>query len=500
MLQYFEIPSIDATVRKNIIDAIVEKVLINSGVKESELLYLDEDINTSRQPGTQLGEVSNFSYGQGERTLVEVTEEPDEMERVVRGVGLNRQVPFFHDKKFNVRVAPIMRRHDVEVTITRNSPSKEKLQRWCNRINSLIDMGQYTLITDAEFFYIIPTEALALLKDCHTALSQRLDNPPTLGDYLKDGFLAAVTKTTNVAGSKASLAVRHTATRIEVIYDLDGPKKEKQEVGYSAVLRINFSYEKPMEVCARHPVALNQSMIDSKWLPTFEPPYLSNEVGVSKSDIQHALDYVANYYHNTLKLPWLLTGEENYLAIQVPNRDSTTVIFGSDIIFGEDNMFKPDVVGLVDLPFELNQAILDYIFDCIAKDPHGKNCIFQIRFYKDGIPFPLEAGSWDSEGYWTFDGDIELSSNYYYTITFLNNWRYLDTDMLHILRHHPKVVKIIFEWWFKNKVLEIDVDKRVSWPLMEKVITAMTRNVGDSITTPITVLNSTIITFRPGVK
>lgn len=498
MLQYFEVPSIDATVRKNMIDGIVERVLLDTGVKKSELLYLDDELNTSRQPGTQIGDVPNFSYGQGERTTVEVTEEPDEMERIARGVGLNRQVPFFHDNTYNISLEPIMRRYDVEATITRNSISKDRLQRWCNRLNSLIDMGQYSLITEAEFYYLVPTEAMALLRDCHSTIKVRDPDFKDLGTFLKDGFKANVTKITNVAGEKASLAVRHTPTRIEVVYDISGPTREKQELGYNASVRIQFSYEKPVEVRAKHPLVLNQTLLNSKWVPTPQPPYLSNEVGVVKSDIQHALDSVANYYYNTLTLPWLLTGEESYSDLHIPDRDAITTIIGSDVIFDSGNMERPDVVGLEDFPFTIHPDILEYIKACYCIDRTGRNCVFRLRFFKDRIPLSDDVGGWDCEGYWTYDGNIVLSSNYYYIFYFINNWRYLDLPMQKMLRQYPKALKIIYEWWRKNKILDIDTTRPVTWDVLEQVAKDMSRPAGIGILEPITVFNTTIITFRPG--
>lgn len=497
MIQYFEIPSVDEAVKKNMFDAIIARVLLESGISDSEVVYKADDFNSVRQPNSQLGQTTDISFGQSEKVYIEITEEPDESERVSRGVGLDRHLPFFANRKYGIYLTPITRRYDVEIELSRNSASKDRLQRWCNRLNSMLDMGRYSLMTEGEFFYVVPPNALGLLRDCYDTLTKRKKIYDSLAAFLTDGFKDNIFTISNVAGGNKSLAVRHKPTRVEVVYDIQGPKLDKKELGYEAGLSIRFSYEKPVEVLARHPTILNQSIMPEKWLPDINPPYLGDEYNVPRSQIQQGLDDVANYIEDMIGLPWLESGEDSFGGITIPDNNNNSPVIGSDVIFEDDNLVNPDVININKLPVTFNKIVIDYINCCIAKDPYGRNCIIKMMFFKDGIYLGPTAGTWDFDGWWTYKGEIEITSRYYYCITIINNWALVTNDMVECLRKHPAFVKLIFEWFKKDKELVVDITKPLPMPDLEEVTDALTRNPREGLGYMLTVMNSTILTFPP---
>lgn len=436
MLQYFEIPSIDKTVRKAMLDGIVQRVLNESGVSLTDIVYTDE-YNTQLQPGSEVGEERELSFGGSSKTFVEFNETRNEMNRISRGVGLDIDIPFFHDKDTGVRCQPIGTLYDVEVTLTRRSRSKDDIQRWCNRMNSMMDMGRYSLMTETEFYYILPPPVLMLLHDAYVALNARTAKYPDFKSYLKAWFSDAMTVVSNVAGGQKTIAIQHALTRIEVVYDIEPPTEEKEEKYWSGTFRFTFEYVRPEEIVVAHPLILNQTQIHERWFPDPTPPWLSNEADVKRTDRRKLQD--ASTIDGTINRPWLPNGDSGALGLVVPKDHE--VIFGSDLTFDPDNMTSPvTILGPNDLPFEYLPHVGEYIVDCITRYPDGTGCLIQYIVYINNLPVKDGELEW-VDGTLKYNGVIVIENTYYITVSVVVNWATIDYEKLHVICKHAKVVE-----------------------------------------------------------
>ena len=234
MMQYFEVASVDVSLRKAMLDGVVNKLLQESGVSDAEVVFAGDDDDTQAQPESRVGHQQELTFGASNKVYVDFTETRNDDNRHARGVGLNREVPVFYDHKRNIQLQPVMTQYDVEMTLRRNSRSKDKLQRWLNRLNSLLDMGRASTVIDVEAYYFIPMPALELLHACWEAINTMEPQYDTYKDYLKTYLHKSVTVLSAQTGKQKRLAARFNATRVEVVYDTSPITKERNELNHQA--------------------------------------------------------------------------------------------------------------------------------------------------------------------------------------------------------------------------------------------------------------------------
>ena len=145
MQQYYEVPSLDLTVRKSVIDGVVERVLMESGIEKPDIVYVDS-FNTAHQPDSTLGEETNPEYASTERIYVEVSDERDEMSRINRNVGMGNEIPFFKNDVDQVKAARALDVVSVNGVATCRSvvngtdPNCIPVNRWCTWSTALAVM------------------------------------------------------------------------------------------------------------------------------------------------------------------------------------------------------------------------------------------------------------------------------------------------------------------------------------------------------------------------
>lgn len=447
MLQYFEIPSLDATMRKAMADGIIERVLLESGLDPKKVIYTD-DLENAQQPGATLGETQDILFSSPDIAEVEIVEERDEMERIARGVGRHRERYFFENKPDRVYGWAERVFYNVTVNITRRARSRSALHQWVNRLNSLIDMGRYSTMMESEAYYLIPMEALRLLNACYVAAETRVPKHESFKDYLKSYFSNEITVTSDVVGKNNRLAVRHSPTRVEVVYEVTGPTANKEETDWSATLSFTYRYQRPEELAIEHPYILNQTPILKEYFPQPEPPFLSNEEAVERGIYQTQQDALAweGKAPPLLQLPYLLSPEEQYLKLNRVRPQSEIVVFGTDIAFGEQNMANPaDVLDVDSLPYEWVIDIRRYIDYCRELDPTGACCVFQFQLFKNGYFIEPQHYKWD-RGWLTLKQDIDVTAQYYAIEVFRRDWNNFPARCIDIINRFPGVIGWIIEW------------------------------------------------------
>ena len=499
MMQYFEVASVDVSLRKALYDGVVNKLLQESGVTDAEVVFSDDDNDTQAQPGSRVGVQHETSFGSSNKVYVEFSETRNDDNRHARGIGLNREVPVFYDKKRNIQLQPIMTQYDVELTIRRNSRSKDVLQRWLNRLNSLLDMGRASTVIDVETYYFIPMASLELLHACWDAINGLEVQYETYRDYLQTYLHKSVTVLAAQTGGQKRLAARLNLTRVEVVYETSPIEKEKQELYHSAQLQVKFSYWRPDEMQCYHPTVLRQTMIADKWQPQGEPTYLSNDEMVEISKTQACYDELAKW--GAVSLPYWQGGSKDAIGSVTPSRpDAQYPIWGVELPFGADNLTKPAYVLNYeeDLPYKWTKEIQIYIDDCRQQDPTGKNSIINIAIHKNRIPVAADKLRW-SRGELYYMDDVNPDDEFYVVDRITIDWSIIDYKDLLILRDHPDALDQITNWLAPEMPkVERTVSGRATWEGFDEVVDHFTgmkarerfRSAGS-----ITVMNTTVLTF-----
>lgn len=500
MMQYFEVPSVDVSLRKAMLDGVVNKLLQESGVSDAEVVFTDDDNDTQAQPDSRVGHQHEISFGASNKVYVEFTETRNDDNRHARGIGLNREVPVFYDHKRDIQLQPVMTQYDVEMTIRRNSRSKDKLQRWVNRLNSLLDMGRASTVIDVEAYYFIPMPALELLHACWEAINGLDVQYGTYKDYLKTYLHKSVTVLSAQTGQQKRLAARFNATRIEVVYETSPITKEKQELQHHAELNVRFSYWRPDEMQCYHPVMMRQTYIADKWMPQKEPTYISNDEMAEISQTQWCYEELAKW--GAVKLPYWQGGAKDALdGVTKARPDARYPVWGTEIPFSPDNMSNPAYIldAKKDLPYTWNEDILIYQDECRTKDSTGKNCIINMMIYINRHPV-----SWD-DLYWKgselyYKKDVNPDDTFYIVEQIVIDWSVMDYKDLLILRDHPEAVDRIVNWLCPEVGLPDRLTSgRVDWGDFDNIVDTMT---GDKARERyasagmLTVMNTSILTFR----
>lgn len=500
MLQYIEIPSLDLTVRKAILDGVVNKLLQDSGVTEAEIIYDDEDMDTRHQPNSEVGVESGISFGATNYVAVQFEEERQDKNRVCRGIGLNQQVPVFKNREYDIIVEPIMTQYDVNITITRFAQSKDKLNRWINRLESLQDMGRQTLVTSVEAHYIFPDAAIYVLGECWRAINTNLtaENKGTFKEFMRKHLNRSVSVVTDVGGGNAHLAVRHALTRLELIYDTKPIVKEKAASTYKAEVTFSFTYARPEELVVSYPIILNQTLVSEKLLPIFAPTYWNNEVDIVVSDAQACDDAVASWQN--MRLPYFLTSDDTAAKLVDPEKHNKLEIVGTDLVFGvkEDGELELKAFDKADLPFDFSPAMTEYIDECYAKDPSTESCIVRYDTYRNNTIVPKSKMEFKDGAFYCKE-QPKLSDNLYVKQVMVVNLDVMKYDDVLQLRKHPAAIKELVDFVNPNNKFpeHLFTGSIVPWKDFDNVVNSMRKSINEFSRAGMmtTMLNSKIVIY-----
>ena len=78
MIQYYEIPSVLTTVRKAVLDGVIQRVLDESGIAPRDVIFTDPQFENAHQVGATLGDPVVATHAGSSKVYVEVQEERDE--------------------------------------------------------------------------------------------------------------------------------------------------------------------------------------------------------------------------------------------------------------------------------------------------------------------------------------------------------------------------------------------------------------------------------------
>lgn len=449
MYQYFEIPSLDTTVRKALLDGIITRILLESGIEPKEVVFTDPEFNTQYQAGATVGETDQIAFALPDRLYVEVEEERDEMERITRGAGLRMEMPFFFNPHDHITAAPVRTFYNVTISLKKRSRSRSTLLQEINRFNALIDQGRYSMMTEAEMYCIIPKMLLQLFYDAWTAAESRVKRHPTFLAYLKDYLHPSVIKVGNNAGGQQNLAWLYHETRIEVVYDAQPPTQTKDDNWWEMDFRITFRYQRPEQFVVSYPYIINQTPMPPKWFPQPEAPWLSDETGEWRSlyQIRQDLATYSNEYPPILRLPYLLSPKDQFEALRRPVDSEEIPIFGTSVAFGEDNMEMSDVLDTSTLPYAWAPEVKEYIDYCRKFDPTGMVCMFRFKVWQNG--FLVEPKNYNWDGTWLqIKGKRDVTAQYYVTESILLDLTKLPYPGLDIINKFPGMKDAIVDWLF----------------------------------------------------
>lgn len=446
MQQYFQIPSTETTQQKAVVDSVIDQVFNSMGIARTNVVFTDPHWNTAHDAGGTVGDTTEVKFEGSDFIEASVEEERDPMERIARGIGRTEERMVFVDKDIEVTLAPVRTRYNTTVTLRRTSSSRDLLLRWINNLNSLIDMGQQSIMVEAESYYLLPKNAIWVLWECWKASEVRVKRFDTFREFLNNGLDASATEVVDMAGTnKTAISFRCNHTRIEVVLDATEPEWNEEAGVYFAMFVIRFTYQRPEEVVVSYHHIINQTALPEVLRPQIDPPWVSNEEMVERSQYRAGVDQLAYFDRNIewIRLPYSLLPLEQIQRINYPLRQWEVDVFASDILFQEDNMVNPTLFDLDDLPYVWDEHIAEYIRHCRLIDPTGMTGIIRMRLFSNSVIVDPKNYKWVDGETMNVEFNVDIKRHYFLLESALRDWRSID---LYPLQLYPKAAILLLRW------------------------------------------------------
>lgn len=474
-VQIVEVPDIDSTAKKQILDSVVVNFLEHTGLKSSDVYFMDP-LSNSHQPSSTMNDDGKISFSNGDRITLEFDEQRNEETRISRRPGFHFETPFFLDKEYNVKLMPSMVCYDASLTIRRRAASRAILTQWINEFQRKADMSRNSLITMSNYFYYIPYPALNLLAECYRARTAKVDYGDTLKSYLRNNFSEAVTVVAGEGGVGGDFAVKMNECRIVLTIEDQEPRLEKYDDGtaWTAEVTCKFTYSRPEAVVMSYPMLINNTMLSEQWWMTIEAPGLSDESGCVPNVWVDALDKIIEDLPG-VKLPVTVPHvDEPYVGHIGKNKYAKDLVRGY-LSFDHDTSWIPPAdwkaedgypeeiqaitpvfaFNMNDIPdMTWSDNFLEYLRDCIDEDPQLMNCIVKPMLYENNVVIDQYDVAMDEDfNVWTKHVP-NLLWLYRFSISIELNWRMIGDDAFNQLRKHPAFVQDVIKDFFPNLVVK----------------------------------------------
>ena len=465
-----EVPDVTSTVQKQVLDSVITNFLEHTGLSDKDVKFL-EPLSNSHQPGSNIGDQTDVSFGNNERITLEFEETRNEETRISRAPGYTFEVPFFLDAANKIRLSPSMVGRDVTLTLSRRAPSRAALTSWLNEFQRKSDMGRSSFVTMSNFFYYVPVPCLNLIAECYRARTTLLDYEDTLKDYMKQHFAEAITVIAGEGGIGETFAVRMQECRILITIEEQEPRPVKGEgTAWTAEVTCKFTYFAPEAVRMSYPIIINNTMLDKIWWHTTEAPGLNDETGAVPNVWVDALDKIIKDLPG-IKLPIKVPNvDEPYVGTIGRDRYEQDLVRGY-LQFNHESGWVPDVdwkpgddypqnikdimpvhvCNMAEIPnVEWSKNLLEYMHDCVIKDPTLRNCIIRPIVYEDKIALNRDKLIMDEElNVWSAYVP-NLMEIYRFSFSIWLHWRTIDEGMFDELRTHPGFVSDIIKDFFPS--------------------------------------------------
>lgn len=510
---HFDLNDTETTVQKPVVENVVRNILAWTGMDEVRLEFENDEIQEQLQPESTVGAKKLLSFGSDSKVTVEVDEQRNPLTRIERAAGYSFERTIFNDKEHRIMITPSVVQYDVSVTIKIRTASKAAARRWYNKVQRSIDMGADQFVTQAEFYWNIPDEALNILAELWRVKYNSQEPSVTLLDYLKANFSDAVTVTSNLRGNKRNFAMRQKLARIAGWFTDSGPEVRKGEntVNFESSITYHFTYHSPESVVVTFPTSINGLFIPEALWPKNLVPGWSDEHGSLKNVIVNAGDAITGQkVMEVVKLPVFIPECDKEPPVVAGAPAGTVSVAVITFETGRDGFTRPaPLFGLDEIEgLELSEATLDYVSRSTANDPHCKDSVLKIYFLIDNMVVDGGKVAIDKDLFVWYDGNINFQRQHRAVIaveTVLSN---LTEEGYLALRESPEFVKEYTDAFLPTVADVIKVDPTqefVPAPILSAIVDASVK-IGETpmpgtaaralLNSRWMVLNSSILTYR----
>lgn len=502
--QFFDISEVHGTVQKPVIDSVVDNILANTGLDDKHVYYVNEVYGGVKQAGSTVGDKTDDTFGTEERIEVEVEHEREPLTRFDRAVGYNRSRPFFNDGRSTVLI-PNYVMYNASVVLRRRASSKSTIVEWANHIQRKLDMGANSFTTHADYYYLIPNEALVLLKDIYDAQYKGASAPETLQQYYQRGFDDNVTVVTNIASNGGAYVVREKQARITCRINTDGPvpRRGDKRTTWETEFSFQFTYSCPESVEAVYPIIINNTLLPRQWWVARDAPGLTPILG-EVDWVTEALDSISQYEWLTLPAYIPPCDLPELVKPSTHAKDIDLAVIHLTLDHNEEPPYLLFNLGQMG-EYGLSQPLIDYIVDSYRDNPIGQDSVFKINLFENNGLVLRDMIAIDEELNVYFNNQVKYTSVYRVIITVEMGWKHISTKAFEVLRNHPIFVGQAVSIAIPEYRIDNIGGGKVNAPTLDDIcdrladIDSVPHNYGSSLNNlrrPINILNGTLVSHR----
>lgn len=422
---FVEIPDHANTIRRTSMFSVIVSVIEQLGLDKDYIQFSDGHDNKA-QPGSTIGPTNDVKFGSEQRINVEMNDQRDNFNLVDRGLGYKFQIPIFHDPINGVRITPAHARHNVTATITSRFPSRGLATEWVNSMHRRTAMFGDVFEVEATFHYMVPTEAITVIKMMYLTGARKVAPTQTLEEYMDQYAHDNLTYTTTDTATAKSWTVRNTLGRIIVVMDGLGevtPVKEDDTGAWNAEISYTYQIDWPEGVKIDYPCMVNNSLIPESLWHCRELPGTVDIGSYEVQDMIYAQDKLTTHYEVT-PLPVVMP-PVGYPMLQPAYGSNTAVELV--VVFLEFGAELPEVTPPEELATDYDKWIcnlgdlgnvdlqpetLAYIKDSYAVNTDGRDSLFKIVAYDFTLPLEGRIHVDQNLDVWLKDTEIDLTQEY----------------------------------------------------------------------------------------
>ncbi len=298
---------------------IIRPVAIDVGRQVAKMLNLPEDINVlipgqakmALFPNTALGSegtANPATFGNNERLLMEVVENPIEDRILTTAVHQQENLPFFLDSKLGVRMYPVYSGTELSFNFTYRAENRTAARRFRNSLLSHTAAMRQEILHDVQYYYHVPYVFLHLLKHMHELRERTVGYGDSFDKWVTDHIVDRATTITDQIGENQALAIAEYQTHGMGVFQFIGTaepeEKDKESGTYNVMFQYRFTFDQVIEAMAEYPLLVHQSLVDHQWR---SQPWASGELTDpnrrrrAPSLSRHAFDHFVNVYTNPCK-------------------------------------------------------------------------------------------------------------------------------------------------------------------------------------------------------
>lgn len=270
------IPETHESITRPVCFDVIRSLLKTTGLPSLTNIQFPGEDKQVQLPGTTIDNPKDsIKFGQGERLLVEVSEEYQEQYFLTSAVKRQENVLIFSDPTLGVAMKPVYTPTLVTLTLTYRAKDKVDAERWRDEIKMRTSMGREGLLHELRYHYPIPREYLVILNHLHELKENVAPYGETLKDWFMRCFVNRVTTKVTQAGTRPLLAINEVQVGVLGHFDFTGVPENAAREGENANWSINFSYsfvyDKVTSCVLSYPLLVHNQLIDRKFRDTSVP-------------------------------------------------------------------------------------------------------------------------------------------------------------------------------------------------------------------------------------